>query len=104
MRKFVSFGVSYDCFSPLPATKKIHLKMLSTEVVSCIKMITSRTNFGIQTNSVDIDLGLIWDHRVCYRDILNGLSQTTDRLAAEVVVLFVCLFDLILYLHQQSFS
>ena len=41
--------------NPLPATKKMHLKMSSAEVICCIQMLTSRTNFDIQTNSGDPD-------------------------------------------------
>ena len=33
--------------------KKMHLNMSSDEGVCCLKMLTSRTNFGILTNSVD---------------------------------------------------
>ena len=35
--------------------KKMHLKISSVEVVSCMLMLMSRTNFGIHTNSVDPD-------------------------------------------------
>ena len=38
-----------------PAMKKMYLKMLSAEVVCCMQMVTSRTNYGILTNSVDPD-------------------------------------------------
>ena len=40
---------------PLPATKKMHLKMSSFEIVCCIKISKSMTNFHIQTNSVEPD-------------------------------------------------
>ena len=39
----------------LPAAKKKHLKMLSTEVFYCMLMLTSKTNFDIQANSLDPD-------------------------------------------------
>ena len=39
----------------MPAAKKMYLQMLSTEFFYCMLMLTSRTNFDIQTNSLDID-------------------------------------------------
>ena len=39
----------------LPAAKKKHLKMPSTEVFYCMLMLTSKTNFDIQANSLDPD-------------------------------------------------
>ena len=40
---------------PSSAMKKMHLKMLSAKSSAACKILTSRTNFGIQTNSVDPD-------------------------------------------------
>ena len=55
--------------------------MSSAEVVCCMQMLTSMTDFGMQTNSVDPDQtapsSLSSVHIVCYRDVLNGLTDET---------------------------
>ena len=52
--------------------QKMHVKILSAEIVCCMQMRTSMTNFSIQANSVDSDeTAPIWVHTVCYRDVLK---------------------------------
>ena len=46
----------YSCaLNPSPAMKKMYLKMLSAEVICFMEILKPRTNFGIQSNSVDPD-------------------------------------------------
>ena len=42
-------------YTLLHLLRKMHLKMLSAKVICCIKMLMSRNNFSIQSNSVDPD-------------------------------------------------
>ena len=69
-------------------------------------MLMSRTNFSIQTNSVDPDQtapSLIRVHTVCYRDIFNGPADDKEDyilspLAAEELMVFLVLKVSILFM------
>ena len=65
------------------AIETMHLKLSSAKIVCRILMLTSRTTFSIQTNSVDPD-------QTAPRGVLNGLTgDTVDNilslLAAEEI-------------------
>ena len=58
----------------------MNLKMSPAEDVCCMYMLTSRSNFGIPTNSVDPDhTALIWVQTVCYRYVLKGQADDIQQ-------------------------
>ena len=68
----------------------MHVKVLSAKVVCCILLLTSLTNFGIQTGFVDPDQtspsSLIWVHFVCYRNVLKGPADNKQQTTLVTII------------------